>query len=181
MQRIRPFESLLSEPRKETTFEEEMETYQKKTANSQTTGPEKAAVEEIVTENAAETGKGSDEEETQSMEEVEQAQDIDQTGTQTTQDVEAVMVQPEEETFEMDTEDKSRTAVEQMERTTDIVDKPVVNEANEPSLDFNIDNDGTSDVPQEASPSSPNHRNSKKKAITRQEVLKMSETAVKRP
>jgi hypothetical protein len=106
-----------------------METYQKKTANSQTTGPEKAAVDEIVTENAAETGKGSDEEEPQNMEEVEQAQDIQQTGTQTTHDVEAVLVQPEEETFEMDTEDKSRTAVEQMERTTDIVDKPIVNAA----------------------------------------------------
>lgn len=154
-------------PRNEKSFEDDLETYQKKTATVPATASEKAKMQNTVEENTVE---------------IEQTQDLEPMNTEKPQVEKTDMIQSEEEdVFEMDTEDNSKPAGEQMENGTDSAEKQLMIASDESLRVADMRNEETDVVSIESPPSSPSHRSPKKKVITRQEALKISETVVKRP
>ena len=178
--------------RHETTFEEDMETYQKKTTNVQTTGSEEAADEVVVTENSAETDKGSGEVVLESMEETEQSSK-EMTGMDV-EDQPIVLEQRQEnaadseyrsEGIDVNTVSPGRAINEDMAtlRSEIEVEKPIVENIVTNNIEMDeaeSTDDVTSSACQELPRSGSSPLSSRKKVITRQDALKMSETVVKR-
>ncbi|KAH8547673.1 hypothetical protein BGW37DRAFT_470767 [Umbelopsis sp. PMI_123] len=109
--------------RKETTFEADMETYEKVREKVLTPSVEQTVIEKNHAEIVIEMEKANEVEETVSMEGDVQAQDIRKMGSPLAKHAEINLVQSEEETIEVDMEDQPDTFKLPMERTSDNVSK----------------------------------------------------------
>ncbi|KAH8553096.1 hypothetical protein BGW37DRAFT_550443 [Umbelopsis sp. PMI_123] len=119
--------------RKETTFEADMETYEKVREKVLTPSVEQTVIEKNHVEIVIEMEKANEVEETVSMEGDVQAQDIRKMGSPLTKHMEINLVQSEEATIEVDMEDQPDTFKLPMERTSDNVSKLTDNKADENS------------------------------------------------
>jgi hypothetical protein len=119
--------------RKETTFEADMETYEKVREKVLTPSVEQTVIEKNHAEIVIEMEKANEVEETVSMEGDVQAQDIRKMGSPLTKHMEINLVQSEEATIEVNMEDQPDTFKLPMERTSDNVSKLTDNKADENS------------------------------------------------